>query len=330
MSADGADWRPTASIETLRRRAALVAAVRDFFDARGLLEVDTPLLVRHGVTDVHLASLPLALPSQGFLHTSPEYAMKRLLAAGSGDIWQLCHVMRGDERSRLHNTEFTMLEWYRTGFDMPRLIDEVAALAEHVVATAVAVTGAPPPARTIEMLSYREAFQRALELDPLAAPLAALRDAAAPLAVAPATLAALTRDELLDLLLALAVGPTLGRGRWTFLTHWPASQAALARLDPVDPRVAHRFELYADGVELANGFHELLDAAEQRARFEQDRAERRRRGLPDVAIDEPLLAALAAGLPDCAGVALGFDRLVMLALGAPQIDAVIAFPAERA
>jgi lysyl-tRNA synthetase class 2 len=330
MSADGADWRPTASIETLRRRATLVTAVRGFFGARGLLEVETPLLVRHGVTDVHLASLPLAPPAQGFLHTSPEYAMKRLLAAGSGDIWQLCHVMRGDEGSPLHNTEFTMLEWYRTGFDMPRLIDEVAALAEHVVASAAAVTGAPPPARAIETLSYHDAFQRALGLDPLAAPLAALRDAAAPLAVAPATLATLTRDELLDLLLALAVGPTLGRGRWTFLTHWPASQAALARLDPVDPRVAHRFELYADGVELANGFHELLDAAEQRARFEQDRAERRRRGLPDVAIDEPLLAALATGLPDCAGVALGFDRLVMLALGVPQIDAVIAFPAERA
>lgn len=330
MSTGTVDWRPTASIETLRRRAALITAVRGFFGARGLLEVDTPLLVRHGVTDVHLASLPLAAPAQGFLHTSPEYAMKRLLAAGSGDIWQLCHVMRGDERSRLHNTEFTMLEWYRTDFDMPRLIDEVVALVEHVVAIAAAVTGTPAPARAIETLSYQDAFQRALQLDPLAAPLAALRDAAAPLDVAPATLATLTRDELLDLLLAVAVGPRLGRGRWTFLTHWPASQAALARLDPADPRLAHRFELYADGIELANGFHELLDAAEQRARFEQDRTERRRRGLPDVAIDEALLAALATGLPDCAGVALGFDRLVMLALGASRIDEVIAFTAERA
>ena len=330
MSTDTVDWRPTANIETLRRRAALITAVRAFFGARGLLEVDTPLLVRHGVTDVHLASLPLAAPALGFLHTSPEYAMKRLLAAGSGDIWQLCHVMRGDERSRLHNTEFTLLEWYRTGFDMPRLIDEVVALVEHVVATAAAVIGTPPLARTIETLSYQQAFQRALGLDPLAAPPAALREAAAPLAVAPETLATLTRDELLDLLLALAVGPKLGRGCWTFLTHWPASQAALARLDPTDPRVAHRFELYADGIELANGFHELLDAAEQRARFEQDRAERRRRGLPDVALDESLLAALAAGLPDCAGVALGFDRLVMLALGANRIDEVIAFTAERA
>jgi lysyl-tRNA synthetase class 2 len=326
MSADGTDWRPTASIETLRRRAALVSAVRGFFGARGLLEVETPIVARHGVTDVHLASLSLAPPAQGFLHTSPEYAMKRLLAAGSGDIWQLCRVMRGDERSRLHNAEFTLLEWYRTGFDMPRLIDEVAALAAHVVAAA----GAPAPARAIETLRYQDAFQRALGLDPLAAPLAALRGATAPFEVAPATLATLTRDELLDLLLALAVGPTLGHGRWTFLTHWPASQAALARLDPVDPRVAHRFELYAEGIELANGFHELLDPAEQRARFDEDRAERRRRGLPDVAIDERLLDALAAGLPDCAGVALGFDRLVMLALGAPQIDAVIAFPAERA
>lgn len=322
------NWQPSASIATLRHRAQLVAAARSFFDARGLLEVDTPVVVRHGVTDVHLASLPLAVPAGGFLHTSPEYAMKRLLAAGSGDIWQLCHVMRGDERSRLHNAEFALLEWYRTGFDMHRLIDEVVALVEHVVAAATSRD--QQPARAVETLSYRDAFHQMLGIDPLEAPLGALRDAATSFAVAPSTLALLTRDELLDLLLAVAVGPTLGRGRWTFLTHWPASQAALARLDPADPRVAHRFELYAEGVELANGFHELLDAAEQRARFEQDRAERRRRGLPDVAVDEPLLAALAAGLPDCAGVALGFDRLVMLALGATRIDEVIAFTAERA
>ncbi|MEZ5458644.1 MAG: EF-P lysine aminoacylase EpmA [Steroidobacteraceae bacterium] len=328
MNTAAADWRPTASIATLRRRAALVAAVRGFFGARGLLEVDTPVVVAAAVSDVHLASMSLAAPARGFLHTSPEYAMKRLLAAGSGDIWQLCHVMRGDERSRLHNSEFTLLEWYRIGYDMQQLIGEVVELVEHVMAAAT--PGAPPPSRSVELLTYQAAFGRVLGLDPLEAPLEALRAAAASGSVAPDTLAALTRDELLDLLLAVAVGPALGQGRWTFLTHWPASQAALARLDPADPRVAHRFELYADGVELANGFHELLDDREQRARFEADRTERRRRGLPDVLPDEHLLAALAAGLPDCAGVALGFDRLAMLALGAARIDDVIIFAADRA
>jgi lysyl-tRNA synthetase class 2 len=322
------DWRPSASIAMLRRRAALVAALRDFFAARGLLEVDTPIVVGTAVSDLHLASVAIAAPGHGFLHTSPEYAMKRLLAAGSGDIWQLCHVMRGDERSRLHNSEFTLLEWYRVGFDMQQLIGEVIELVEHVMAAATPAV--PHAARRVELLTYRDAFASVLGIDPLEASLEALRTAALPCAVAPDTLAALTRDELLDLLLAVAVGPKLGRGRWTFVTHWPASQAALARLDPTDPRVAHRFELYADGIELANGFHELLDADEQRARFEADRTERRRRGLPDVLPDERLLAALAAGLPDCAGVALGFDRLAMLALGAARLDDVITFAADRA
>ena len=327
MSDASTPWRPTASLAALQRRAQLLQSVRGFFAARGLLEVETPVVVRHGVTDVQLQSATVGdargAPA-GFLHTSPEYAMKRLLAAGSGDIWQLCHVMRAGERGRLHNSEFTLLEWYRVGFDMDALIDEVAALADAVM---VAAGGR---ARRIERLTYAAAFERELGLDPLQASLEQLRAAAAPLDMAPATLKSLSRDDLLDLLVGLRIGPRLGRERWTFLTHYPASQAALARLDPQDPRVAHRFELYADGVELANGFHELADAREQRARFEQDLAERARRGLPGLAIDTALLAALEQGLPDCSGVALGFDRLVMLALGAERIEDVIAFPAERA
>lgn len=325
-----ADWRPGASIATLRRRAALVRAVRAFFADRGALEVDTPVLSRHAVTDVHLASLRVVGPdgrSCGWLQTSPEFAMKRLLAAGSGDIWQLCRVLRADERSALHDTEFTMLEWYRVGWDMDRLIDEVAALADAVCAAGHSEWRGP---RRIERLRYAEAFRRELGLDPLVAPDAELRDAARSLDVAPATLASLTRDELLDLLMALTIGPRLGAGRWTFLTHYPAAQAALARLDPDDPRVAHRFELYAEGIELANGFHELCDAAEQRRRFEADLDERRRRGLPEPPPDERLLAALESGLPDCAGVALGFDRLAMLALGAGRFADVVAFTSERA
>jgi lysyl-tRNA synthetase class 2 len=325
-----APWRPAASIATLRRRAALVQAVRGFFSTRGALEVDTPVLARHAVTDVHLCSLHVVGPDgrgRGWLQTSPEFAMKRLLAAGSGDIWQLCHVLRADERSRLHDTEFTMLEWYRIGWTMDRLIDEVAALADAVCA---AGDGAAGPPRPVERLRYADAFRRELGLDPLTAPDAELRDAARSLDVAPATLAELTRNELLDLLMALAVGPRLGAGRWSFLTHYPAAQAALARLDPDDPRVAHRFELYAEGVELANGFHELCDAEEQRSRFQADLTERRRRGLPEPALDERLLAALEAGLPDCAGVALGFDRLAMLALGAGRLAEVVAFTSDQA
>jgi lysyl-tRNA synthetase class 2 len=326
----GEDWRPSATIATLRRRATLVQAVRAFFATRGVLEVDTPVLSRHAVTDVQLAPLRVVGTDGrgcGWLQTSPEFAMKRLLAAGSGDIWQLCRVLRADERSTLHDTEFTMLEWYRVGWTIDRLVDEVAALADAVCAAGARTLQAP---RRIERMRYAEAFRRELGLDPLTAADADLRDAARSLDVAPATLAALRRDELLDLLMVLAVGPRLGSGRWTFLTHYPAAQAALARLDPDDPRVAQRFELYAEGIELANGFDELCDAGEQRRRFEADLAERRRRGLPETPLDERLLAALESGLPACAGVALGFDRLAMLALGAGHLADVVAFSSDRA
>ncbi len=322
-----ADWQPTATRERLALRARLLAAAREFLNQRGALEVETPLAVNAAVTDVHLASAEVrfaAGDAPRFLHTSPEYAMKRLLAAGSGDIWQLCKVFRAEERSPLHNPEFTMLEWYRIGADMNALIREVTALVQTLLQSAGA------PARDAQQITYRDAFQAQLGLDPLGADRDALEAAAAPAALPDATLRSLTRDELLDLLMAVRVGPQLGRDSLTFVTHYPASQAALARLDPVDARVAHRFELYADGVELANGFHELADSAEQRRRFEGDQHERARRGLAVPAIDERLLAALAQGLPDCAGVALGFDRVMMLAAGATRIDEVLSFPYDRA
>ncbi len=321
MSGSGIDWRPGANLAMLRRRAAALATARNFFGARGLLEVQTPMLVAAPVTDVnlHSAQVDLGGPARRWLQTSPEYAMKRLLASGSGDIWQLCQVVRGEERSRLHNPEFTMIEWYRLGFTMPQLVDEVAQLC-------AAIAGA----RSVQCLRYADAFQQATGLDPLACADGELRAAAAQLALPAATLAALSRDELLDLLMGLRVGPTLGLGSYAFITHYPASQAALARLDPHDARVALRFELYADGIELANGFDELADATQQRARFEADNAERGRRGLPLQPLDERLLGALAGGLPACAGVALGFDRLLMIASGATDIDAVMAFSAERA
>ncbi len=324
------DWRPTASREVLARRARMLARARRFFADRHVLEVDTPLVVNAPVTDVHIHSARVALTGSAgfdpesddesyFLHTSPEYAMKRLLAAGSGDIYQIAHVVRGFERGRLHNPEFTLIEWYRTGFSLEQLMSEVEALVCELIET---------PARPGQCLSYREAFRRHLQFDPFAVTAAELAEVARGFGFAadPST----PRDELLEFLMGTRVGPKLGFESLTFICGYPASQAALARLDPSDPRTALRFELYCDGVELANGFHELAAAAEQRVRFETDLAERRRLGLPSYPLDERLLAALAAGLPDCAGVALGFDRLMMIATGAHSIEQVLPFPTERA
>lgn len=333
--------------------------MREFFAKCGVLEVDTPIVVNAPVTDVHIHSAEVRFPDDAagtrfFLHTSPEFAMKRLLAAGSGDIYSIAHVMRGLERGRHHNAEFTLIEWYRLGFGLEQLMEEVAALARHVLGPVAA-------SFATEYVSYVDAFTRTFGLDPLTCPLDALRATARDLGfepsapVAPGTsaeepsiarrlgksapqpanarrisIADSTRDEILDFLMAAKIGPSLGQNALTFIHRYPASQAALARLDPADPRVALRFELYSQGIELANGFHELASAAEQRARFESDLSERNRRGLPAHAADERLLAALSHGLPECSGVALGFDRLLMLATGAPTIDDVIPFPIERA
>ena len=318
-------WQPSAARERLAQRAALLSTLRTFFEKRSVLEVETPILVNAAVTDVNLRPVEVALNGRPmFLQTSPEYAMKRLLAAGVGDVYQLCRVVRGDERGRVHNPEFTMLEWYRVGFDMVRLIEEVAALLD---ALASRVGGAR---RTLRMLTYREAFQLTLQIDPLETPTGSLVQVAVERGLASDTARTLDRDALLDFLMGTVIGPTLGHGEWLALTHYPASQAALAQLDPGDPRVALRFEIYADGIELANGFQELADAHEQRARFMADNAARLAQGLPPMPIDERLLAALESGLPACSGVALGFDRAVMVAVGARQIDEVIAFPIENA
>ncbi len=316
-------WRPQAHIETLRARAGLLARCRDFFTARGVLEVDTPILATATVTDPHLASLETRLagrPGPHYLQTSPEYAMKRLLAAGSGDIYQICKVFRDDETGRHHNPEFTMLEWYRLGFDHEQLIDEVEALLIELLGTQL---GSPA-----ERLSYREAFRRELAIDPLEAPLSTLADLAAE--HAGAFDLGTDRDAHLDLLMATVVGPALGRGRISFVDEYPASQAALAELLPGTPPVAARFEAYVAGIELCNGFRELADPQEQRRRFEQDLATRRLRGLPTPPLDERLLAALSAGLPPCAGVALGLDRVIMLATGCGHLREALCFAIDDA
>ena len=320
----GADWRPTASPAILRRRAALLDTAREFFRERAVLEVTTPVALSATVTEVQIESIALSGPTPRFLQTSPEYPMKRLLAAGSGDIYQVCQVFRAGEIGRLHNPEFTMLEWYRLGMDLPAIMAESAALGGALLA---AGGRGPVP---VEFLDYAQAFRRELQCEVHDAPHTELAGLSREHGLAPGSLATATRDELLDFLLATRVGPKLGHGRLTCLHHFPASQAALAKLDDHDPRTAQRFELYADGVELANGYVELADAMEQRRRFEADLAERRRRGLPEPALDARLLAALQAGLPACAGVAMGFDRVAMLACGASSIAEVMSLAWNRA
>lgn len=300
-------WTPSASRETLKARAELYGSVRAFFHARGVLEVETPILSAHATVDRHIDSFTAGAR---WLHTSPEFAMKRLLAAGSGPIWQICKVFRIDEQGRHHNPEFTMLEWYRPGFDHHRLMDEVAELLLTVGTPAA-------PSRT----TYRDAFLRHAGLDPFTAPLQALR------ARHPVPGADGDRDFWLDVLMSHVVGPQLGREGPEFLYDFPASQAALAR---VENGVAQRFELFWQGIELANGFHELTDAAEQKVRFKADQKWRCEQGKPVPPYDKHLIAALEAGLPDCAGVALGLDRLLMLKLGLPELAATLAFAADRA
>jgi elongation factor P--(R)-beta-lysine ligase len=318
------DWRPTASLDALRHRAGMLAAAREFFAARGVLEVETPILSAAAVSDPQIESLTTrvaGMAAPAYMCTSPEYAMKRLLAAGSGDIYQICKVFRDGERGRWHNPEFTLLEWYRVGFDDTALMSEVETLIGRLL----------QPHRRLEpaeRLSYSAAIQRHAGVDAHGASDEELQDAARRQGVV--CQADLDRDAKLDLLMGLIVGPRLGHERPCFICDYPVSQAALARLKPGQPPVAARFELYVDGVELANGFHELVHGGEQRMRFEQDLNLRGARGQPRPPLDENLLAALAAGMPDCAGVALGFDRLVAIALGAPRLADVMAFTIDNA
>ncbi|WP_447553250.1 EF-P lysine aminoacylase EpmA [Vreelandella sp. EE22] len=317
-------WRPSADMAVLRDRARLLTRVRAFFTERDVLEVETPVLGQGGSTDMHLMSLATqARTDTGrrrlWLQTSPEFHMKRLLAAGSGPIFQLARSFRDGEVGARHNVEFTMLEWYRPGFSLADLIDETAAL---VAALIPGVEGKRMHYR------YRELFHAHLAVDPFTTSLNTLRALAAEHSHSPVKdWAAEERDTCLDLLMSMVIEPTLGRGELSVVTDYPASQAALAKRcqDDDGEWIAARFELYLDGVELANGYDELTDPVEQRARFEQDNRERKRLNLPEVDIDERLLAALESGMPEGAGVALGLDRLIQLALGKPRLADVLAF-----
>jgi len=308
-------------IAALRQRAALNALIRAFFAERDVLEVETPILSEAGNTEPNIDSFHTrfsghvdAGSAQRWLRTSPEYPLKRLLAAGVGDCYELGRVFRNGEAGGRHNPEFTMLEWYRVGWEHHRLIDETVAL----VRAALAQVGREA---TLQVLDYRSFYQAHVGLDPFEASLEQLQ---APLAGVCIDADGLTRDDWLDLLMTHCIQPHFGDDQMTVVHDWPASQAALARVRPGTPPLAERFELYLGAVELANGYHELNDADEQRARFVRDHAVRQARGAMLPPLDQRLLDALPA-LPDCAGVAVGVDRLLMAMNRTARIADVLAF-----
>lgn len=310
---------PTAAVVMLRKRAEFIRQVREFFVARDVLEVDTPLISYTSVTDPYIESIPVQVRDFGekdyrtfYLQTSPEYAMKRLLAAGSGSIFQICKAFRQGEIGHLHNPEFTMLEWYRVGFTHHMLMGEMDDFLQYTLGMEKA-----------ERKSYQALFLDMLDLDPWTVTLSELQNCAAAhqINVADVTLDA---DAWLQLLFTHCIEPTLGKNKPCFLYHFPPNQAALARMMG-DPPYACRFEVYYQGIELANGFYELQEATVQRQRFENDQTKRGRLGLPAMQIDEHFLAALEKGLPDCAGVALGIDRLFMLSLEKSRISETMSF-----
>lgn len=319
MSDSNQLWRPGATFTTLERRAEMLKAARQYFAVTRALEVETPTLCRAPVSDVHLASVKASVCGRpAWLHTSPEYPMKRLLAAGSGDIYQIARVYRDDEQGRYHNPEFTMIEWYRLNQDHHQLMEDVEELI-----------GCMLPSRCVdraERMTYAEVMNLfagvkvSSDSDMLLIETLKHHEIDVPDSIRH------DHDALLDLIMSTIVGPKLGQEGLLFVYDYPASQAALAR---IRGDVASRFEAYLDGMEIANGFHELSDVNEQRARFDADNAQRKQRGLPINVIDEHFLAALNHGLPDCSGVALGLDRLVMCAVSAKHIDEVMAFSHSR-
>lgn len=320
-------WRPAATLEVLRERAAMLARARAYFAAQRVLEVQTPVLSAAAVCDPAIESIA-ARTQRGaalFLQTSPEFSMKRLLAAGLGDCYQVCPVFRDGEAGRLHNPEFSMIEWYRLDFGAAEMARDV----DRFLRVTCGERRAFAPARSV---TYCEAVADACALDCRTADVAKIRAALSQAGVTPAGGDDWDRDAWLDLLMGTVVGPRLGHDAPVFVHDYPASQAALARLrrEPDGTEVAERFELYVNGIELANGFAELGDAPEQRRRFAENLATRRRHGQPLNPPDKRLLAALEHGLPNCAGVALGFDRLVMVALGLPSLEAAMPFPIDRA
>lgn len=314
-------WRPTAEQRALQFRADTLARIRSFFATRGVMEVETPTLSSAGNSDPNLSQWRTT--NDFWLRTSPEYAMKRLLAAGSGDIYELGRAFRAGESGRMHNPEFTLLEWYRVGWSYRDLAQEVCTLVAHC--------GDVPGKRwNTHTTTYRSLLLEVVGIDPLRATTQELQAATLAAGISLPESTHLDRDDWLDLLMSHCAQPALPENQLTVVMDYPASQAALARIRPGTPPVAERFEVFLGSIELANGYQELSDAAEQHRRFEEERRRRERLGLPVPPMDERLLAALRHGLPECAGVALGVDRLLAVLLGASHLDEVLAIPHARA
>ena len=319
------DWRPTAPLDALRLRARLYAAIREFFAQRDVLEVETPILSVAGNTDANIESFSLEFsgrtdgaPRTRWLRTSPELALKRLLAAGVGDCYELGRVFRNGEVGTRHNPEFTILEWYRLGWNHQRLIDETVELVQ----TALALIGR---SASVAKTSYRDLYRDRLGIDPFTATDLELRAALGDIAINPD---GLIRDDWLDLLMTHRLQPDFDRDSILIVYDYPASQCALAKVragQGEEAAVAERFELYLGPLELANGYHELTDVDEQRARFVRDHAIRAQRRIAQPPLDEAMLAAIAAGLPGCAGVAVGIERLLMAMIDTDRIADVLAF-----
>jgi len=325
------NWLPNASLAQLRARADMLQKIRHFFAERQVLEVETPSLSQAAVTDVHLHCFKTAFVGRNisdkplveggvplYLQTSPEFHMKRLLAAGSGCIYQTSKVYRNEESGRFHNPEFSLLEWYRVGFDHHQLMDEMQALLTLILACGEATR-----------CTYQAAFLTHLQVDPLTASLEELKLAGAHLQLGDVLNDETDKDTLLQLLFCVAIEPKIGQSTPCFVYDFPASQAALARINEQDPRVADRFEVYYQCIELANGFHELNNSQEQLQRFQADNHSRRAMGLPEMPIDHRFVACLD-DLPHCAGVALGLDRLLMLSTQQSHIDDVLSFNVDNA
>jgi len=306
-------WRPSASLTIIQQRARIYRQVRAFFDERGCLEVDTPLLSPSTNTDVNIESIKASsLGKTLYLQTSPEFAMKRLLAAGSGSIYQICHAFREGEKGRRHNPEFTLLEWYRIGFDYEQLMDEIECLIDNLSGKS----------NQYQRISYRQLVLEHISVDIDKVELLELQKKIDSLVPGTRSIE-LGFDQCLDILISLVIAPEM-KG-YVFIYDYPVSQAALARVKTINPAVAERFELFYDGLELANGFSELCDSSQQRQRFEGDNNRRLVAGVEPYPIDELLLSALNSGLPECAGVAIGLDRLLMVLLDKESIDQVLSF-----
>ena len=316
------DWRPSTSQQVLIQRAEMLSRIRRFFQHKEVLEVDTPSLSQATITDIYLEPMKSQCQSMGqgkvplYLQTSPEFSMKRLLSAGSGSIYQIGRAYRDDESGRYHNPEFLMLEWYRVDFDHLQLMREVEELLSLILGSNTAST-----------ISYQQLFIKHLGIDPLSISDADLQILVTEHAKGPDLN---DRDQMLQCLFSILIEPELGFEQPLIVYNYPASQAALARISKIDPRVAERFEVYYRGVELANGFHELANSKEQRQRFLADNEKRRALGKEERPYDERLLAALDSGFPNCAGVALGLDRLLMLKLNKTSIAEVMPFPIDIA